>query len=82
MSVTPNTSLANKSTTSSRDDAIDTAVQFLAAADDAVSNYLTQFHGGDVLATATKTNPVLVAEVMRAAVAIHLHSGKKHRKPG
>ena len=78
---TPHTTPADKSTTSSPDHAIDTAVQFLAAADESVSSYLAQFHGGDVLATATKSNAILVAEVMRAAVAIHLQTGKR-RKPG
>ena len=84
MSLTPNTSLANKPTTatSSREDAIDTAVQFLAAADDAVSNYLAQFHGNGLAETSTKSNAILVAEVMRAAIAIHLQTGKKRRKPG
>ena len=77
---TPHTTPADKST-SSRDDAIDTAVQYLAAADEAVSAYLAQFHGNGLAETSTKTNPVLVAEVMRAAIAIHLQNGKR-RKPG
>ena len=82
MSVT--TLHTNKPTTatSSQDEAIDTAVQFLAAADDAVSNYLAQFQHGDVHQTATKSHPILVAEVMRAAIAIHLQTGKKRRKSG
>ena len=80
MSLTTTPHVNKPAATSSPDDAVETAIRFLAAADDAVSNYLAQFHGGDTLATATKSHPILVAEVMRAA--IHLQTGKKRRKTG
>ena len=79
---TPNTTSIDKST-NTREDAIDTAVQFLAAADEAVANYFAEFYGGQLAAgQAAKAHPILVAEVMRAAMAIHLQTGKKRRKTG